>query len=116
MDVVFIHNLEVKTKIGVFDWEHDIEQKLIFDIDMKWSNKIPAENDDISKALDYSTVTDFILFFCRSRQFELIETLAEELANRLMAKFLLPWIKIKITKPGAISQAHVGVLIERGTK
>ncbi|WP_017444951.1 dihydroneopterin aldolase [Gayadomonas joobiniege] len=116
MDIVFIHNFEIKTKIGVFEWEHDILQTLIFDIEMAWNNSLPAKTDDITAALDYSKVTEFIRFYCQNHQYELIETLAERLCENIMLSFAVPWLSMQIKKPGAIEDAVVGVKIERGQK
>lgn len=116
MDIVFIHNFEIKTRIGVFDWEHNILQTLIFDLDMAWPNQPAAQDDDLSKALDYSKVVDFITLFCTSHQFELIETLIERLAEKIQTQFSVQWLKIRVRKPGAIQNAVVGVEIERGCR
>ncbi|MCU4674859.1 dihydroneopterin aldolase [Catenovulum sp. 2E275] len=113
MDIVFIHDFELTTQIGVFAWEHHIEQKLILDLDLAWPNQPPAQTDDIHLALDYSAVVEFIQIFASSRQFELLETFAEELAALLIKKFNIEYIKLKIRKPGAIKNAVVGVQIER---
>lgn len=112
-DIVFIHNLAIETIIGVFNWEHNIKQSLIFDLDMQWDNSKPAENDDLELALDYSAVTDLIQVYCAARQFELIETLAEKICQMLFKHFPIEHIRLKITKPDAIENAHVGILIER---
>tara|TARA_R100000306_G_C4328036_1_gene118751 strand:+ start:64 stop:213 length:150 start_codon:yes stop_codon:yes gene_type:complete len=47
-----------------------------------------------------------------------VETLAEELAALLMSEFGIPWLRLQITKPGAVPAAAggVGVIIERGVK
>ncbi len=113
MDLVFIHDLELTTKIGVFAWEHHIEQKLILDLDLAWPNQPSAQNDDINLALDYSAVVERIEIFAKTRQFELLETFAEEIAALLIEQFKIEYIKLKIRKPGAIKNAVVGVQIER---
>ena len=49
--------------------------------------------------------------------FELVETFAERLAALLMLEFNIPWLRLKITKPGAVASARgVGVEIERGCR
>lgn len=113
MDMVFIHDFELTTKIGVFAWEHHIEQKLILDLDLAWPNQPAAATDDINLALDYSAVVAQIQIFALSRQFELIETLAEKIAALLIEQFNIEYVKLKIRKPGAIKEATVGVQIER---
>jgi dihydroneopterin aldolase len=47
----------------------------------------------------------------------LVETLAETVASALMAEFAVPWLRIRLDKPGAVPGAQgVGVSIERGVR
>ncbi|BDY97583.1 hypothetical protein MUTS15_62400 [Escherichia coli] len=44
-----------------------------------------------------------------------MERVAEEVAELLLARFNSPWVRIKLSKPGAVARAaNVGVIIERG--
>lgn len=117
VDIVFIENLEVSSVIGVYDWERNIRQCLIIDLRMAWNNKQAALGDDITKALDYAKVSEVIETFADSSQFQLVETFAEKLAALLQQQFNIPWLSLKITKPGAVPAAKgVGVEIERGCR
>ena len=50
------------------------------------------------------------------QRFALVERVAEEVADLLLSKFNSPWVRIKLSKPGAVARAaNVGVIIERGT-
>lgn len=117
LDIVFIEKIEVATVIGVYDWEKTISQCLTLDLQMAWDNRLAAENDDISKALDYAKVAEAVEQFAANSRFELVETFAERLAALLMQQFGIVWIKLKVTKPGAVATAKgVGVEIERGCR
>lgn len=117
LDIVFIRNLEVSTVIGVYDWERTVQQCLLIDLQMAWNNQQAAENDDITKALDYAKVSATIEDFAVSNQFQLVETFAEKLAALLQQQFTIPWLRLTITKPGAVPAAQgVGVEIERGCR
>lgn len=117
VDIVFIKNLEVSSVIGVYDWERNIRQCLIIDLQMAWDNKLAAQTDDISKALDYAKVSEAVVAFAEKSQFQLVETFAEKLAELLQQQFTIPWLTLKITKPGAVATAKgVGVEIERGCR
>ena len=115
MDTVFIEGLEVDTVIGAYDWERDIRQCLRLDLVFAWDNRPAAAGDDLTLALDYATVSQRIQAFAAQARFELVETFAERLAALLQAEFKLPWLRLRITKPGAVPTARgVGVEIERG--
>nr|WP_285892445.1 bifunctional dihydroneopterin aldolase/7,8-dihydroneopterin epimerase [Vibrio intestinalis] len=115
MDKVFIEQLEVITTIGVYDWEQEIKQKLVLDIEMAHDNRPAGKSDDVVDALDYSKVSEAVLNHIENGRFLLVERVAEEIAEIIMTQFNVPWIKIRLTKPGAVAQAKgVGVVIERG--
>lgn len=113
-DRVLIEGLTISTTIGVYDWEKKIKQKLILDLEMAWDNQPAGKSDDISLCLDYFQVSQTISTFIQSSKFELIECVAEQVADLVIIKFGVKWIKVKVSKPGAITNANnVAVLIER---
>ncbi|MGL9769198.1 MAG: dihydroneopterin aldolase [Sodalis sp. (in: enterobacteria)] len=115
MDIIFIESLTVMAVIGVYDWEQQRLQKLVFDLEMGWDNRLAAHSDNIADCLNYADVADAVLSLISDKRFTLIEHVAEETAEWLMNQFKLPWIRIKISKPAAVPQAtNVGVIIERG--
>lgn len=116
LDRVFIEGLEVDTVIGAYDWERDIRQCLRLDLSFAWDNRPAAAGDDLNLALDYASVSARIQAFAEQSRFELVETFAERLAATLMEEFGIVWMRLKLTKPGAVPAARggVGVEIERG--
>ncbi|EMF7366231.1 bifunctional dihydroneopterin aldolase/7,8-dihydroneopterin epimerase [Vibrio vulnificus] len=115
LDKVFIEQLEVITIIGVYDWEQQIKQKLVLDIEMAHDNRPAGKSDDVADALDYAQVSEAVLNHIESGRFLLVERVAEEVAELIMTQFSVPWIRIRLAKPGAVPQARaVGVVIERG--
>ncbi|MDI5878287.1 bifunctional dihydroneopterin aldolase/7,8-dihydroneopterin epimerase [Enterobacter sp. EC-ML559] len=116
MDIVFIEQLSVSTTIGVYDWEQTIEQKLVFDIEMGWDNRKSAKSDDVNDCLSYADISETVIGHVEGQRFALVERVAEEVADLLLSKFNSPWVRIKLSKPGAVARAaNVGVIIERGT-
>lgn len=117
MDIVFIEQLEVITTIGVYDWEQKIHQKLVFDIEMAWDNRRAAASDDVADCLSYADIAEEVLSHVKDARFALVERVAEEVAARLLSRFDSPWVRIRLSKPGAVAQAaNVGVIIERGVR
>ncbi|HAS6173982.1 TPA: bifunctional dihydroneopterin aldolase/7,8-dihydroneopterin epimerase [Vibrio vulnificus] len=115
LDKVFIEQLEVITTIGVYDWEQQIKQKLVLDIEMAHDNRPAGKSDDVADALDYAQVSEAVLNHIESGRFLLVERVAEEVAELIMTQFSVSWIRIRLAKPGAVPQARaVGVVIERG--
>ncbi len=114
MDIVFIEQLSVITTIGVYDWEQTIEQKLVFDIEMGWDNVAAAKSEDVNDCLSYADVSEAVISHVEGQRFALVERVAEEVAELLLSRFNSPWVRIKVSKPGAVARAaNVGVIIER---
>lgn len=115
MDRVFIEELAVFAQIGVYDWEQQIKQKLVFDLEMAWDCKQAAETDDVAYCLNYAEVSQLIIDYVESKPFLLIERVAYEVVDLLESRYQLQGLKIKLSKPKAVAQArNVGVLIIRG--
>lgn len=115
MDRVFIEELTVFAQIGVYDWEQQIKQKLVFDLEIAWDCKQAAETDDVAYCLNYAEVSQVIIDYVESKPFLLIERVAYEVADLLELRYQLQGLKIKLSKPKAVAQArNVGVLIVRG--
>ena len=91
MDIVFIEQLSVITTIGVYDWEQTIEQKLVFDIEMAWDNRKAAKSDDVADCLSYADIAETVVSHVEGARFALVERVAEEVAELLLARFNSPW-------------------------
>jgi len=117
MDVVFIEDLRIETVIGIYDWERKIRQVVALDIEMAFDNRKPAASDRIVDTLDYKAVSKRLISFVESSHFELVETLAERCADIVLNEFGVSWLRLKLSKPGAVTGSKaVGVMIERGLK
>jgi dihydroneopterin aldolase len=117
MDTVFIEDLRIETVIGIYDWEKQIKQTVALDLEMAFDNRAPAARDAIEDTLDYKRVAKRLIAFVGDSRFELVETLAERCAEIVMHEFSVPWLRLKLSKPGAVTGAKaVGVSIERGRR
>lgn len=117
MDIIFLRGLEIETIIGIYDWEREVRQTVILDIEMAYDVRKAAASDAIEDALDYKAVSKRLISFVEASEFFLVEKLSEEIANILLNEFKVPWLRLLLNKKGAIRGASdVGVIIERGAK
>jgi dihydroneopterin aldolase len=117
MDRIFIHNIEVKTKIGVWEWERKIKQTVLIDLEIGTDIHHASKTDDIEDTLNYKTVVKHIEKFVAGSSFQLVETMAEKISEIILIEYKVPWVEVKVNKPGAISIAQdVGVIIRRDRK
>ncbi len=117
MDIVYIRDLKIDTVIGIFDWERRIRQTVSIDLEMATDIRRAAASDDIRDALDYKAVSKRIIAFVTASEFLLVEKLSEEVAAIVLNEFNVPWLRLRLSKPGAIRGSQdVGIIIERGEK
>ena len=113
-DHIFLGGLECECIIGFIDWERRVPQKVVIDLELPCDCAHTARTDSVADTIDYKLVAKRVLSFVGASQFQLLETLAQRLAELLLEEFALAWIRIRINKPGAIRHSRdVGVAIER---
>ncbi len=117
MDIIYLRDLRIDTVIGIFPWERAIRQTVSLDLEMGWDIRAAAASDRIDEALDYKAVAKRVIAFVEASEFQLVETLAERIAQLILEEFSVPWLRLRVSKPGAIRGAQdVGVIIERGQR
>jgi 7,8-dihydroneopterin aldolase/epimerase/oxygenase len=117
MDIIFLRGLHIDTVIGIYDWEREIRQTIVLDLEMATDIRKAAASDSIEDTLDYKSVSKRVISFVENSNFFLVETLAEQVAAILLKEFGIPWVRLTLNKKGAIRGASdVGIIIERGEK
>jgi dihydroneopterin aldolase len=114
MDRIFLRELRVETIIGIYDWERETRQVVSIDLEMPVDIRRAAATDDIADTLNYKKVAKRILGYVEASSFQLVETLIERIAEIIITEFDVDWVKVTLSKPGAIRNSRdVGVAIER---
>jgi dihydroneopterin aldolase len=117
MDIVFISDLRIETIIGIYDWERKVKQTLSVDLEMGADIPRAAATDDIEDTLNYKAVSKRLIDFIGKSEYQLVETLAEKVAEIVIGEFNVPWLRLTVHKPGAVRGSRdVGVTIERGSR
>lgn len=117
MDIVYIRELEIETIIGIYDWEREQKQTVSMDLEMGADIVLAASSEDIANTLDYKAVAKRLIEFVEGSEFYLVETMAEQIAQIVLTEFSVPWLRLRLGKPGAVTGSKdVGVIIERGEK
>lgn len=118
MDIIRIDNLEVYAYHGVYDEEKEKGQYFYVNAELYTNTRKAGMNDDLDASTNYGTVCDFIHDFMTKHTYDLIETVAEQLAQALLLEFkLVKSILLEIRKPHAPIEKEyesVSVEIERG--
>jgi dihydroneopterin aldolase len=114
MDSIFLTELKVDTTIGIWDWERKIKQTVVIDLEMGTDIRAAVESDSIEDTLNYKLVAKRVQQFVADSSFMLVEALAGKIAEIILNEFDVPWVRLKVSKPGAIrGSRNVGVSIHR---
>ena len=116
MDIVYIKDLKIEAIIGIFDWERSEKQIVSLNLKMAADIKRAAKTDRIDDTLNYKAVAKRLINFVGDSEYQLVETLAEKICELIMQEFSVPWVRLQLSKPGALRYStDVGVIIERGS-
>ena len=117
MNSVYIKGLRAQAVIGVYEWERLIRQPLVMDLEMSSDTARAAASDAIADALDYAAISQQVIALVEGSEFQLLETLADAIATMVMREFGVPWLRLRLGKPGAVAEAEdVGVIVEAGVR
>ena len=113
-DRIFLRELKTEAIIGIYDWERRVRQTISVDLEFPGDVRRAAASDRIEDTLNYKLVAKKVLAFVEASEYHLVETLVEEIAQLVLREFALAWVKVTLSKPGAIRGSRdVGVTIER---
>ena len=116
MDRIFLQDLRVEALIGIWEWERRVRQTVSLDIELETDVRRAAATDAIEDALDYKSIAKRLIQIVEESEFRLVEALAEALTRVVVVEFGVPWVRMSVSKPGAIEGSrNVGVVIERTT-
>ena len=116
-DRIFIEGLETHCLIGIFDWERKVKQKILIDLEFPTDARKAAKRDRIEDTVNYKEIAKLLLQEIPKSRFQLVESLAEFIADLCLQKIGLPEITVRVSKPGAIrGSKNVGIVITRRRK
>jgi len=114
MNAIFIHDLRVETRIGIYDWEQQRAQTLRLDVELGLPSDAVFRTGDFADALDYAAVVKRLQAFAIDHPHKLMERFAQAVADVLMGEFGAPWVKVRVAKLSPIAGVReLGIAIER---
>jgi dihydroneopterin aldolase len=117
MNTIFIRELRVETRIGVYAWEQHRSQPLTIDLEVELPSAKAFASDDFADALDYAAIVKRVQSLAADHPHRLLERFAEALAELLRGEFGAPWVKVSVAKLAPVAGvARIGVAIERGKR
>ena len=117
MDIIYLRDLQVDAIIGVWEWERHVRQNLILNLELGADITDAAKSDDLSDTVDYNAVSDRVIEYTKSTEFQLVESLAEKISEIILDEFSVTWVKLTVGKRGVLPEVfEVCIVIERDKK
>jgi dihydroneopterin aldolase len=103
MDKILLRGVELQCTLGVPDEERRAPQGIAVDVDLFFDYGEAARNDDFSKTVDYAAVREVLERVAGEREYKLVETLADRMANAVLVAFRIEEIMVRVWKPSALA-------------
>src|SRR6185436_14555389 len=103
MNRIFIHDLRVEARIGVYDWERHLPQTVRLDIELDAPSELPFHSGKIADALDYARIVQRLKAFAKDAPPPLLERFAEKIAQIVLTEFEPTWVRVRVAKLGALA-------------
>ena len=117
MDTIFISELRIETRIGIYPQELQVAQTVQLDLVIGLRGSDAAQSDRIEDTIDYAAVVAAIKQLFAQQHFSLLEHAAESIAQLLINDFKAPWLRVTIAKLTPLAGVkRLGISIERGKK
>jgi dihydroneopterin aldolase len=114
MNSIFVHDLRVETRIGVYDWEQHLPQPLRLDLELGLPSDAAFTSDNFKDAVDYAAVVKRLKALAADHPHKLMERFAQAIADIVLGEFGAPWVKVRVAKLAPIPGVReLGVAIER---
>jgi len=115
-DKIIINNMKIYAYHGVFEEEKKMGQNFYIDLEIYKSLKLAGTTDDLNYSTDYSKIYKLTEDIAKKNKFNLIETLAEKIADKIMEASHVNAVMVRVKKPAAPIEGnfdYVGVEIFR---
>jgi len=116
MDRILIPELPLRARVGVEERERAVPQPIVLEVELRLDLRPAGRSDSVSNTIDYEAVCGRLEELVADRSFCLIETIAEEVASRLVRDFPAQSVRVAVRKPRALAARGVpyaAVEIER---
>lgn len=97
-DRLLIHDLAASCRIGVTEAERAAPQPVWFDLELAIDAAKAAKRDNVRDAVDYARLVSEVRGLVESRSWNLLETIAEAVAARMLRGFDTPRVVVRVKK------------------
>ena len=100
-DQLAVHGIEIQAHHGVFDFERRDGQTFLIDLLLELDTRRAAAADDLSRTVDYGALVTDVVAAAEKDPVDLIETLAQRIADVCLSHEPVSWVEVTVHKPHA---------------
>lgn len=120
-DVIHLRSLEFYAYHGVLPEEQVLGQKFLIDMDLFFDQRQAGSSDQVGDTIHYGEVYQVIRACVTEERHQLLEHLAEEIAQRVLGQFPCKFVRVEVHKPqapipGIFQDVSVEIWREAGKK
>jgi 7,8-dihydroneopterin aldolase/epimerase/oxygenase len=117
MNTIFIQDLRIETRIGVYEWEQHLAQPLLLNIEFEVPSAKPFTSDKLADTVNYAAIVQRLQALAADHPHKLLERFSDAVAEIVRGEFGAPWVKVSVAKLAPIPGVRqIGVTVERGKK
>ncbi|HVY41656.1 MAG TPA: dihydroneopterin aldolase [Hyphomicrobiaceae bacterium] len=111
---VFVRDLEVMGRVGIYEVERRYDQRILVSVDLEVADTYDGVSDRLRDVLDYEKLVERVRSIVEADHVNLLETLAERIAQACFADIRVHTLRVRIEKPDILPGCRsVGIEIER---
>jgi dihydroneopterin aldolase/D-erythro-7,8-dihydroneopterin triphosphate epimerase len=117
LDQILIRDLVVACIVGTRPAERTRRRKVVLDLTLFCDLARAGQTDDLRHTVDYAAVCHSVTTMASRSRYQLLERLAQEVANTCLAFPGVAGVTVTLDKPGAVRGARsMAVEITRGNR
>ena len=113
MDRVFIENYTLIAKHGYYKEEHSKPQRFVVSVYADVNHNASGHSDALADTFNYEVIRRAVSEVIMGAHHDLLESLAEEIASRILDNKIVTSVEVKITKPDICGDCNPGDQIVR---
>ncbi|MBI3320698.1 MAG: dihydroneopterin aldolase [Candidatus Omnitrophica bacterium] len=112
-DHLILRDIAVEARVGVYDVEWKKLQTIWIDVELSIDAAGAAAEDDVRAAVDYAKLITSVRDLAQTRAYRLMETLAEAIAQAIVAEYPRGWVRVRVKKRALPGIDYAAVEVER---
>lgn len=100
--ILRIINLRLRTVVGIYEWEKNVKQDIVINVEIEFEGDKAIETDNISDSVDYKKINKEIISTVENSEYNLIEKICGDVSDIVLKNNGVNSVTVRVDKPGAL--------------